>query len=84
MLKTQHKTRQRVVPIPLCVEFFQEFPPLRHFAVRDWKQAVAVGIIKAVSFMGDSFYTRSETIVSITAFLRHILNMKLVPTFPTL
>lgn len=31
---------------PLCVESFQEFPPLGRFAVRDMRQTVAVGVIK--------------------------------------
>ena len=34
---------------PMCVEGFQEYPPLGRFAVRDMKQTVAVGIIKAVT-----------------------------------
>ena len=34
---------------PMCVESFQEYPPLGRFAVRDMKQTVAVGIIKAVN-----------------------------------
>lgn len=29
---------------PLCVESFQEFPPLGRFAVRDMRQTVAVGV----------------------------------------
>lgn len=33
---------------PMCVEQFTEFPPLGRFAVRDMRQTVAVGIIKAV------------------------------------
>jgi elongation factor 1-alpha len=33
---------------PLCVEVFAEYPPLGRFAVRDMKQTVAVGVIKAV------------------------------------
>ena len=33
---------------PMCVETFTEYPPLGRFAVRDMKQTVAVGIIKAV------------------------------------
>ena len=38
-----------MVPIkPMCVETFQEYPPLGRFAVRDMKQTVAVGIIKSV------------------------------------
>jgi elongation factor 1-alpha len=32
----------------MCVEKFQEFPPLGRFAVRDMKQTVAVGVIKEV------------------------------------
>lgn len=33
---------------PMCVETFQEYPPLGRFAVRDMKQTVAVGVIKKV------------------------------------
>jgi elongation factor 1-alpha len=33
---------------PMCVESFQEFPPLGRFAVRDMRQTVAVGVIKTV------------------------------------
>lgn len=36
---------------PLCVESFSDFPPLGRFAVRDMRQTVAVGVIKAVSFI---------------------------------
>ncbi|CAB0037322.1 unnamed protein product [Trichogramma brassicae] len=35
---------------PMCVESFQEFPPLGRFAVRDMRQTVAVGVIKSVNF----------------------------------
>lgn len=35
---------------PMCVEAFQEFPPLGRFAVRDMRQTVAVGVIKSVNF----------------------------------
>jgi elongation factor 1-alpha len=34
---------------PMCVEAFNEYPPLGRFAVRDMKQTVAVGIIKKVT-----------------------------------
>ncbi|CAG5124283.1 unnamed protein product [Candidula unifasciata] len=34
---------------PMCVEAFQEYPPLGRFAVRDMKQTVAVGVIKSVT-----------------------------------
>ena len=33
---------------PICVESFSDYPPLGHFAVRDMRQTVAVGVIKAV------------------------------------
>ncbi|VVT47149.1 uncharacterized protein SAPINGB_P001567 [Magnusiomyces paraingens] len=33
---------------PMCVEAYQEYPPLGRFAVRDMRQTVAVGIIKSV------------------------------------
>jgi len=32
---------------PMCCETFTEYPPLGRFAVRDMKQTVAVGVIKA-------------------------------------
>jgi len=31
----------------MCVEAFTEYPPLGRFAVRDMRQTVAVGVIKA-------------------------------------
>jgi len=34
---------------PLCVEAFSDYPPLGRFAVRDMRQTVAVGVIKAVN-----------------------------------
>jgi elongation factor 1-alpha len=34
---------------PMCVETFTEYAPLGRFAVRDMRQTVAVGIIKAVT-----------------------------------
>ncbi len=33
---------------PMCVEPFTMYPPLGRFAVRDMRQTVAVGVIKAV------------------------------------
>ncbi|XP_032702427.1 elongation factor 1-alpha 1-like [Lontra canadensis] len=33
---------------PTCIESFSDYPPLGHFAVRDMRQTVAVGVIKAV------------------------------------
>ncbi|KAM0682349.1 translation elongation factor EF-1 alpha [Mitosporidium daphniae] len=39
----------KLVPTkPMCVESFTEYPPLGRFAVRDMKQTVAVGVVKAV------------------------------------
>jgi len=34
---------------PMCVESFNDYPPLGRFAVRDMRQTVAVGVIKAVT-----------------------------------
>ncbi|KAJ1649908.1 translation elongation factor EF-1 alpha, partial [Dispira simplex] len=34
---------------PMCVESFQQYPPLGRFAVRDMRQTVAVGVIKTVN-----------------------------------
>jgi elongation factor 1-alpha len=34
---------------PMCVEVYSEYAPLGRFAVRDMRQTVAVGIIKAVT-----------------------------------
>jgi len=33
----------------ICLESFQEFPPLGRFAVRDMKQTVAVGVIRSLT-----------------------------------
>ncbi|KAF7359649.1 Elongation factor 1-alpha [Mycena venus] len=33
---------------PMCVEAYNEYPPLGRFAVRDMRQTVAIGIIKSV------------------------------------
>ncbi|KAJ7766129.1 translation elongation factor [Mycena metata] len=39
----------KLVPTkPMCVEAYNEYPPLGRFAVRDMRQTVAVGIIKSV------------------------------------
>merc|ERR1712073_157080 len=34
---------------PMCVEAFSQYPPLGRFAVRDMRQTVAVGVIKATT-----------------------------------
>ena len=40
----------KLVPTkPMCVEAFKAYAPLGRFAVRDMRQTVAVGVIKAVS-----------------------------------
>merc|ERR1711910_257789 len=36
---------------PMCVEAFSQYAPLGRFAVRDMRQTVAVGVIKAVDKM---------------------------------
>ena len=33
---------------PMCVESSSDYPPLGHFAVRDMRQTLAVGVIRAV------------------------------------
>jgi elongation factor 1-alpha len=39
----------RMIPQkPMCIEAFNQYPPLGRFAVRDMKQTVAVGVIKEV------------------------------------
>jgi elongation factor 1-alpha len=39
----------KMVPTkPMVAETFSEYPPLGRFAVRDMRQTVAVGVIKAV------------------------------------
>lgn len=39
----------RMLPTkPMCVETFSDYPPLGRFAVRDMRQTVAVGVVKAV------------------------------------
>jgi elongation factor 1-alpha len=49
MIKSGDASMVVMVPSkPLCVESFALYPPLGRFAVRDMKQTVAVGVIKAV------------------------------------
>nr|WJJ08711.1 elongation factor 1-alpha [Humbertium sp.] len=49
-LKSGDSAIVKMVPSkPMCVESFMEYPPLGRFAVRDMKQTVAVGVIKAVN-----------------------------------
>jgi elongation factor 1-alpha len=49
-IKTGDAAIVHIVPSkPLCVETFQEFPPLGRFAVRDMKKTIAVGVIKEVT-----------------------------------
>jgi elongation factor 1-alpha len=39
----------KMIPMkPMCVESYNEYPPLGRFAVRDMRQTVAVGVIKDV------------------------------------
>jgi len=48
-VKSQEAAIVRLVPSkPMCVEKFAEYAPLGRFAVRDMRQTVAVGVIKAV------------------------------------
>jgi len=49
-VKTGDAAMIRLVPTkPLCVETFKDYAPLGRFAVRDMRQTVAVGVIKAVT-----------------------------------
>jgi elongation factor 1-alpha len=48
-IKSGDAAMVRLVPQkPMCVEAFNQYPPLGRFAVRDMKQTVAVGVIKEV------------------------------------
>jgi elongation factor 1-alpha len=48
-VKTGDAAIVKLIPSkPMCVESYNEYPPLGRFAVRDMRQTVAVGIIKSV------------------------------------
>jgi len=48
-VKTGDAAIVKLIPSkPMCVESYNEYPPLGRFAVRDMRQTVAVGIIKTV------------------------------------
>ena len=48
-IKSGEAALVRMIPQkPMCVEAFNQYPPLGRFAVRDMKQTVAVGVIKEV------------------------------------
>jgi len=48
-LKSTDAAIVKLVPSkPMCVETYNEYPPLGRFAVRDMRQTVAVGVIKSV------------------------------------
>jgi elongation factor 1-alpha len=48
-IKSGDASLVRMIPQkPMCVEAFNQYPPLGRFAVRDMKQTVAVGVIKEV------------------------------------
>lgn len=61
----------------MCVESYNEYPPLGRFAVRDMRQTVAVGIIKAVDKTdksggkGEFMPTLSITSLSLWRFSMH-------------
>jgi len=49
-IKNADSALVEIVPTkPMCVEVYQEYPPLGRFAMRDMKQTVAVGVIKSVN-----------------------------------
>jgi len=48
-IKTGDAAMVKLVPSKaMCVESFNDYPPLGRFAVRDMRQTVAVGVIKEV------------------------------------
>ncbi|ODV62680.1 translation elongation factor 1-alpha [Ascoidea rubescens DSM 1968] len=48
-LRNNESVIVKLVPIkPMCVESFNEYPPLGRFTIRDMKQTVAAGVIKSV------------------------------------
>jgi elongation factor 1-alpha len=48
-IKTGDAAMVKFLPTkPMCVEAYQDYPPLGRFAVRDMKKTVAVGVIKSV------------------------------------
>uniref|UniRef100_F6ZIF2 Elongation factor 1-alpha n=1 Tax=Ciona intestinalis TaxID=7719 RepID=F6ZIF2_CIOIN len=48
-IKTGDAAFVKMVPSkPMCLESYQEYPPLGRFAVRDMRQTVAVGVVKSV------------------------------------
>ncbi|EPQ31109.1 translation elongation factor EF-1 alpha [Pseudozyma flocculosa PF-1] len=48
-IKSGDAAMVKMIPTkPMCVESFNEYPPLGRFAVRDMRQTVAVGVIKSV------------------------------------
>jgi elongation factor 1-alpha len=54
-VKTGDAAMIKLVPSKsMCVEEFAKYPPLGRFAVRDMRQTVAVGVIKAVTFKDPS------------------------------
>jgi len=60
---------------PMCVEAFTDYPPLGRFAVRDMRQTVAVGVIKAVEKTDpkNAKVTKSATKVS-SLFISFLLS----------
>jgi len=51
VIKTGDSALVSMVPTkPMCVETFAAFPPLGRFAVRDLKRAVAVGVVKEITY----------------------------------
>jgi elongation factor 1-alpha len=49
-LKSGDTALVRMIPQKqICVEAYNQYPPLGRFAVRDMKQTVAVGVVKEVT-----------------------------------
>jgi elongation factor 1-alpha len=60
-IKTGDAAMVEMIPSkPMCVESYSTYPPLGRFAVRDMRQTVAVGVIKAIERKtGDSKTTKA-------------------------
>merc|ERR1712226_1625534 len=64
---------------PMCVEAFSDFPPLGRFAVRDMRQTVAVGVIKAAT-SSCSFRKLRHLVTTSQVIQHHHLSSSALPS----
>jgi hypothetical protein len=57
----------------MCVETYNEYPPLGRFAVRDMRQTVAVGVIKSVDKTDKSGGKGEHIFCDVFGYLAHAL-----------